>query len=232
MRVIDHIGLINHGIIEKRVEYTTLNEMGYESKYYISNDGDLDTLYRHIYILTDAIIGNKYRKESRVMEYLDVYDKNKKLVGKTIERHQSREDLEEGEFFLFEQAWVINSNKEILLTRRAPNKKYAGMWEPTSGHVQSGENSLDGIKRELHEELGLSINNNEIKLVKSYIDKKSIREIWLVEKDVKIEDLKFIDSEVSDAKFVTIHDFQQILKNNETFNNLQYFIELYNDVIM
>ena len=231
MKEIDHFGLIKNGIIEKRLKYTTLNEKGFESKYYISNDGDLETFYRHIDILVDAIVGNNIRKERKFMEYLDVYDKDKKLVGKTIERYQSREDLKDGEFFLFEQAWIINLNKEILLTKRAPNKKYGGIWEPTSGHVKSGESSLEGIKRELNEELGIEVNDNEINLVKSYIDKKSIREIWIVEKDVKIEDLKYIDREVSDAKFVNIQEFEQMINQNETFNNLQYFIELYNDII-
>ena len=165
------------------------------------------------------------------MEYLDVYNKEKKLVGKIIERHQSREDLNEGEYFLFEQAWVLNLNNEILLTQRAPNKKYAGMWEPTSGHVMSGETSLDGIKRELNEELGININDEEIKLVKSFIDKKSIKEVWLIRKDIKIEELKFIDSEVSDAKYVSLSEFEKMLENGEIFNNLKYFVQLYREIV-
>jgi len=165
------------------------------------------------------------------MEYLDIYDKNKKLTGKKIERHQNRDELKDGEYFLFEQAWVINLDNQILLTKRAPNKKFAGIWEPTSGHVSSGETSLEGIKRELEEELNLKIKDDEIKLAKSFIDNKSIKEIWVVRKDIKIEDLKFIDNEVSDAKFVSINEFEQMLKQNETFSNLQYFIKLYNDII-
>lgn len=161
------------------------------------------------------------------MELLDIYTENKELTGKTIERHENRGLLKEGEYFLFEQAWVLNSNREILLTRRAPNKKYAGMWEPTSGHVISGETSLNAIKRELYEEIGINIKDSEIKLVKSFIDKKSIKEIWVVKKDVCVEQLRFVDDEVSDAKFVTINEFKEMLKYNETFNNLEYFIELY-----
>lgn len=227
----DHFGHTKSGIIEKRLEYTTLNEKGYEAKYYISNDGNLELLYRNIDILIDSIIGNNVRRESKSMEYLDVYDKDKNLIGKKIERHQSRDDLKDGEYFLFEQAWIINSKNQILLTRRAPNKKYGGFWEPTSGHVQSGETSLAGIKREIEEELGVKVGKDEIALVKSYIDKKSIREIWIVKKNINIDELKFIDNEVSDAKFVSIEEFEQMLKQNETFNNLQYFIELYKDII-
>ena len=164
------------------------------------------------------------------MEFLDIYNKNKELTGKKIERHQSRDDLKEGEYFLFEQAWVLNKNKEILLTQRGPTKKYAGMWEPTSGHVSSGETSLEGIKRELKEEIGLEVKNDEIKLVKTFIDNKSIKEIWVINKDISLKDLKFEDNEVSDAKFVTITQFESMIKNNETFNNLEYFIEIYKEL--
>lgn len=219
------------GVMEKRLKFTTLSDYGYESKYYISNNSNLDLLYKQIDILVDAIVGNNIRKEIKRMEYMDIYDKDKNLTGKVIERYESRDNLQEGEYFLFEQAWVINSKGEILMTRRAPNKKYGGIWEPTSGHVKSGETSLQGIKRELNEELGINVKDEELELVKSWIDKKSIKEVWVVRKDISIEDLKFIDDEVSDAKFVTIDSFKNMLEHNETFNNLQYFVKLYKEIM-
>lgn len=161
------------------------------------------------------------------MELLDIYTADKRLTGKTMERHQDRNSLKEGEYFLFEQAWILNSKKEILLSRRAKNKKYAGMWEPTSGHVKSKETSLDGIKREVKEELGIDVNDTEIKLVKTFLDKKSINEVWIINKEILLEDIKFLDHEVSEVKFVTLDEFKNMLKNNETFNNLKYFIDLY-----
>lgn len=220
------------GIIEKRLEYTALNEWGFRSTINICNDGDIDELYKNIQLLIRKIFNNNAIKmKEKIMEYLDVYNKNKELVGKTIERHESRDVLGENEYFLFEQAWVINNEGKILLTRRAPNKKYAGFWEPTSGHVMAGEKSIDGIKRELREEIGIDLKENELILAKSFIDKKSIKEIWIVKKDIPISNLKFIDDEVSDAKYVTIDEFKEMLKNNETFNNLQYFIELYEQML-
>lgn len=220
------------GIIEKRLEYTALNEWGFNSTINICNDGGIDELYKNIELLIRKIMNNNTIKmKGKIMEYLDVYNENKELVNKTIERHESRSVLGDNEYFLFEQAWIINNDGKILLTRRAPNKKYAGFWEPTSGHVMSCEKSIDGIKRELKEELGIKINDNELTLIKSFIDKKSIKEIWIVKKDISINSLKFIDNEVSDAKYVTIDEFKEMLKNNETFNNLNYFIELYDQVL-
>ncbi len=216
------------GVIEKRLEYTSLNEWGYKYDYEICNDGELDELYKNIQLLIKKIVkGQKIEEKRSIMEYLDIYNEKKELTGKTIERHESRDNLLENEYFLFEQAWIINSSGKILLTRRSPTKKYAGFWEPTSGHVKTGESSLDGIKRELKEEIGVEVSDNELTQITSFIDKKSIKEVWIVKKDILVENLKFADDEVSDAKYVTIEEFKEMLKNNETFNNLRYFIELY-----
>lgn len=40
------------------------------------------------------------------------------------------------------------------------------MWEPTSGLIISRENSVQGIKRELLEEIGIDISEKELKLYK------------------------------------------------------------------
>lgn len=161
------------------------------------------------------------------MELLDIYTINKTKTGKTIPRHADRNELQEGEYFLFEQAWIVNSKKEILLTQRAFNKKYGGMWDLTSGHVSSGENSIQGIKREIFEEIGLDLKDDDLVLAKSFVENKSIKEIWVINKDVQINDLKFRDNEVIGAKFVSIDELLQMIERNESFNNLRYFQEIY-----
>lgn len=45
------------------------------------------------------------------------------------------------------------------------------MWEPTGGLVQSGENSMDGAKRELKEEIGISVDDNDLILLKTNTEK-------------------------------------------------------------
>ena len=92
------------------------------------------------------------------MEIIDLYNKNKEKLGKTFVRKQDK--LLEDEYYLLEQAWILNSENKILLTRRSLNKSYGGMWEATAGHVKAGETDLEGMQREVHEELGLNIEKN------------------------------------------------------------------------
>ena len=78
------------------------------------------------------------------MEKIDLYNYNKQKLDKTFIRGQDK--LLENEYYLLEQAWIINNKNEVLLTQRNFNKSYGGMWEAITGHVKSGETDLEGIE--------------------------------------------------------------------------------------
>lgn len=45
----------------------------------------------------------------------------------------------------------------LLVARRTAPEAFAGMWEFPGGKVEEGEAPEDGLRRELHEELGVSV---------------------------------------------------------------------------
>ena len=160
------------------------------------------------------------------MEKIDLYTADKKKLNKTFIRH--KDVLLDNEYYLLEQAWIINEKGEILLTKRNSNKSYGGQWEATAGHVKSGETDLEGIQREVYEELGLQLDPSDFTFIKSMIKKQAILDVWVVKKDVKIEDLNLKNDEVMDAKFVSIEEFKNMLEKKEVIDNLSYFLEIYN----
>ena len=115
------------------------------------------------------------------IELLDIYNKNKKKTGKIIERKVGI-ILNDEEYINSVQCWIINSHNKILLTRRKLNKKGGGMWEPTTGLVQSGEESIQGIKRELQEEIGIFVSDDELNLISTQLDKKCLNNIYFLHK--------------------------------------------------
>lgn len=58
-------------------------------------------------------------------------------------------------------AIIIEDNK-VLLTRRAPGEKLAGMWEFPGGKVESNESLYECVTRELKEELSLDVKTDRI----------------------------------------------------------------------
>ena len=118
-------------------------------------------------------------------EILDIYDENRNKTGKTIERKDGN-TLNKGEYILWVQCWIINLSGEILLTQRKLSKRYGGMWEPTVGCVKSGETSIEGIQREIKEEIGIDICKSDFKLFKTNKEESAnvngFRDIYIVNK--------------------------------------------------
>ena len=56
---------------------------------------------------------------------------------------------------------LIDARGRFLLTSRPPGKVYAGYWEFPGGKVEPGETIEQALRRELHEELGITIGPAE-----------------------------------------------------------------------
>lgn len=167
-------------------------------------------------------------------ELIDVYNSKKEKTGKIVERKRGA-TLDEGEYIISVTCWIINNEGKILLTQRKLNKHNGGKWEPTTGLIVSGESSLQGMIRELNEEIGINVNQSEIKLIKEIVEERAdvsfFRDIYLIKKDIDLEDIKYKDGEVVSAKYTTIDEFKLMLSNNETLEYLEYFIDLYKEII-
>lgn len=56
---------------------------------------------------------------------------------------------------------LIAPDGRFLLTSRPAGKVYAGHWEFPGGKVEPGESVEEALRRELHEELGITIGHAE-----------------------------------------------------------------------
>ena len=98
------------------------------------------------------------------MEKVDVYNKRRENMNNFKERGK----LEEGEYSISVHVWILDG-KNVWIQKRSANKKiFPNLWEQSGGGVISGETSLDAVKREIQEELGISLENNEITYIGSY----------------------------------------------------------------
>ena len=70
------------------------------------------------------------------MEWNDIYDAQRRLTGRV---HRRGTPWRRGEYGLVVCVWVYDGNGNVLLTRRAPGKSFAGTWENSGGAAQAGE---------------------------------------------------------------------------------------------
>lgn len=161
-------------------------------------------------------------------EIWDILDKDGNLTGRTIERG---EELKEGDYHLVVHIWVINSKKELLIQRRADHIKILpGIWAATGGSGVSGEDSITAAIRELSEEMGIKVEKEDIKKINRVIRKNSISDVWLVEKDIDINDLVLQKEEVSDAKWVSLEEFKNMINDERFFDYGESYFEMIFDL--
>ena len=162
-------------------------------------------------------------------EYWDIYDKNRKKTGKIVERGVY--EFEPGEYHIVVTGIILNSKNEILITKRAEHKKFGLMWECNGGSVLAGETSLQGVIRELKEEVGVEFKKREaifLKEVKGGKKYPDFKDLWLFRRDVKKEEITFPDGEATDYKWVTIDEFMKMYNNKEIVPTVDFGVEEYN----
>lgn len=161
-------------------------------------------------------------------ELWDIYDINKKKTGKIAERGIYK--FNDGEYHIVVNAIIINSENKILISKRAPHKKKGLMWELSGGSILSGETSLEGIIRELKEELGLEFSKKEaifFKEIRRDKVKPDFKDMWLFKKDIDIKDITFPDGEAIESKWVSIEEFINMRNNEEIVPTVDFGIEDY-----
>lgn len=158
------------------------------------------------------------------MELVDIYNNRHEY----LKYQKSRKELEKDEYRLSCFIWVINDDNQILLQQRTSNtKKMPNMWGTTAGGVLVGETSLEGALRELKEELGINATKEELEFIGSHKRINDYVEVWLCKKNININELKLEPTEVQDAKWVSIEEFEIMLNNGTGINSGYNIFKMY-----
>ncbi|WP_311953617.1 Nudix family hydrolase [Halomonas garicola] len=79
-------------------------------------------------------------------------------------------------------AIISDDKKKVLIARRPSSFDQGGLWEFPGGKLAPYETGLEGLKRELHEELGIEISRAQplIRVHHEYPDKHILLDVWQV----------------------------------------------------
>ncbi|MCX4285704.1 MAG: NUDIX domain-containing protein [Clostridia bacterium] len=161
-------------------------------------------------------------------EYRDVYDKNRVFQNRTILRGDK---FKEGEYYVCCEVWLKNSKGELLITLRNPNKKAGGLWEFIGGGVLAGETTTQAAVREVKEEIGVDLTDNDLTYLLEYKQRNYFMDIYLVNKDADVQTLILDKNETINAKWVSKAELQIMIANNEVVRSVSQRYDLLKDKI-
>ena len=147
------------------------------------------------------------------MEMLDIFDINGNYLGE-----RSRDFCHKDNPGVYHKAvlvWFKNSDGEILVTKRGMNKKqYPGKWEmAAAGHVDAGEEPIQTCLREVKEELGIELKEEEVDYLTEWLiqEEWELAQIYLVKKDIPLENITIQKEEIDEVKWMKYNDFVNLL---------------------
>ena len=146
------------------------------------------------------------------MEYNDVYDENRRLTGRV---HRRGRPWKDGEYGLVVCVWVYDGEGNLLLTRRAKGKSFAGTWENSGGAAQVGEDSRTAISRELFEETGIRAKPEEFEFLGSDKEGHAHYDFYCLKRTTPLEQIVLLPGETDDAKWVSFDGVHEMIRQRK-----------------
>lgn len=147
------------------------------------------------------------------MELLDIYDSTGVPTGKTIIRGDKNAVLGQDEHIAVGVIFIENSKGEFLMQKTSIEK--GGEFSSTGGHITHNETPLSSIKREVEEELGINIDNEDIKELGFLNYDMPLRYMFYLKKDINIDDIKVQKEEVDYVKYMTVEEINNLIDTKQ-----------------
>lgn len=146
------------------------------------------------------------------MELNDIYDKDRNPTGRV---HRRGEPWKPGDYGLIVCVWVYDGRGNVLMTRRAPEKSFAGTWENSGGAAKAGETSRQAVARELFEETGIRAEEEAFEYLCSGRDKNSHFDFYCLQNDTPLEQIVLLPGETTAAKWVSFGQIHNMIRTHE-----------------
>ena len=151
------------------------------------------------------------------MEILDLYDRDLKPTGQTIERGRR---VPPGLMIPIVAVFVYNDHGQYLIQKVASRK--GNYYSTTAGHVQSGEHDFAvAMLREMKEEVGLSATKSELKLVKIRRYDYKFTLLYMLKSNVPAEMLRLQKDEVDSVSWMSREEIKALCEEG-LFNRIHY----------
>lgn len=145
-------------------------------------------------------------------EYNDVYDRERNRTGII---HLRGTPWKRGEYGMVVCVWVYDGRGNLLMTRRAPGKTFAGTWENSGGSAQAGETSLQAIVRELREETGIHAEPQEFELLEYVLEGPIHYDHYCLHRDIPLDQVVLQPGETDAVRWVSFEEVHEMIRRKE-----------------
>ena len=146
------------------------------------------------------------------MELNDIYDAQGQLTGRV---HRRGKPWNEGEYGLVVCVWVYDGKGNLLLTRRARGKSFAGTWENSGGAAKAGETSREAIARELEEETGISAQPEEFEYLGSDRDRHTHYHFYCLCRQTPLNEILLQPGETDGVQWASFEKVHEMIKSKK-----------------
>ena len=138
---------------------------------------------------------------------------------------------------------ILDKDNDILMQQRSKNKdKNPNVWDiSVTGHISSGQDSLSAACREIREEIGLKIKEQELRYMFSYRKEQFVNEshfdrqyydfFILRKQKIDISKIQIQASEVQQVRMVSMTELakmiekKKVVERDETYQCLFDFLK-------
>ena len=168
-------------------------------------------------------------------ELIDVLDENGVQIGKIETR---KEIHKQGLWHRVILVAIIDKQGRMLMQQRAKYKEVnPNKWDiSTAGHVSAGQTSKEAAIREVSEELGLNVKEDELKYVYTFKNGGKVKDnyisnhiydFYIINKDeIKIEQIKMQESEVQQVQLCNKEQVQKKIDSKEVVERGELYSEI------
>ena len=151
--------------------------------------------------------------EVKQMELLDVYDSLGNKTGRIVERGKQDEFFGEDEHIAVAIIYIENDKGEFLIQKTSKEK--GGHYSSTGGHINHGEDAFSTIVREVNEELGIDVSNDNIISLGHICVDFPVRFVFYLKKNLDLNDITLQKDEVESVSYMSVDEIRDILDKGQ-----------------